>query len=135
MSIALRFVIRVTRPLLAIGNPTKCGSLSLSLRFTNYHSKYLHERKTSDDIFFGVRYFVKDNFESEFRNNIREVEHQVIEEYVTTIRSNCYKERNHREAMLWRARAYRDTNLEQKAQDFRMPNCDKLHKFQKYGFY
>lgn len=78
---------------------------------------------------------MKDNFESEFRNNIREVEHQVIEEYVTAIRSNCYKERNHRESMLWRARAYRDANLEQKAKDFRLPNCEKLYEFQKYGFY
>lgn len=78
---------------------------------------------------------MKDTFEQEYKNNLREVEHQVIDEYLTMIKSNCYKERNHRESMLWRARAYGDPRLEQRAKEYKLPNCERLNEFQKYGYY
>ena len=36
---------------------------------------------------------MKENFLNDYRDSIREVDAQVIEEYIATLRSHCYKER------------------------------------------
>lgn len=95
-------------------------------------NKYLYERKTRE---FEIKFYVKETFDQDYKGNFREVEQQVIEEYLAMIRSNCYKERNHKESMLWRAKAYGDARLEQRAKDFKLPNCERLSEFQKYGYY
>lgn len=43
-----------------------------------------------------VPYYVKQNFESDYRHKIRQIEQHVEDEYVNLIRMNCYKEKNHR---------------------------------------
>lgn len=55
-------------------------------------SKYLYERKTTH---LEVPYFVRDNFEREYKGSIRRVEAQVEEDFITNLRASCFRERNY----------------------------------------
>lgn len=88
-------------------------------------SKYLYERKTNS---LRVPYFVKENFASEYQGSIRRIESQVEEEYITNLRASCFRERNYKESMIWRARNFRDRELEEKARSLRTPSCQTLNE-------
>lgn len=94
--------------------------------------KYSHERVTSS---FKVPYYVKDNFETDYKNNLRRIETLVEEEYITNLRAACYREKNHRDAMLWRARSYGDKELEEKARAYKLNSCTKFNEMQEHFRY
>jgi len=62
------------------------------------HSKYLHERKTSN---LGVTYYVRSDFATgKDKNELASVERQVEEDYVVELQHSCYRERNNRESQI-----------------------------------
>lgn len=75
-----------------------------------------------------IQYYVKQDFTSNFGGDLRRIERQVEEEYVSTLRTNCWKERSYKENMLWRARNYGDTRLYERAQKMDTPSCEQLQK-------
>uniref|UniRef100_A0A0B6ZVZ3 J domain-containing protein n=1 Tax=Arion vulgaris TaxID=1028688 RepID=A0A0B6ZVZ3_9EUPU len=87
--------------------------------------KYKIERKTNS---LQIPFFVKEDFRVEFASDLRRIENAVEEEYIGQLRNNCFRERNYKENMLWRARSYGDAKLYQKAMDLSTPSCDNLQK-------
>jgi len=73
-----------------------------------------------------VVYFVKQDFLKNYQGSIHRVEKQVEEEFVNNLRANCFRERSHKETMMWRARTYGDAVMYEKAHSLRTPSCDKL---------
>lgn len=90
-------------------------------------AKYPVQRKTLN---LKVPYFVKENFHTEYQGSLRRLEITVEEEYVTNLRHSCYREKNYRETLIWKARNFGDRDLFQKAQNIPMPSCDTLHDLQ-----
>ncbi|XP_005106865.2 dnaJ homolog subfamily B member 12 [Aplysia californica] len=87
--------------------------------------KYRVERTTAN---LRVTYYVKDDFRAEFKSDLRRIERAVEEEYIGQLRNNCFRERNYKENMMWRARNYGDAKLYQRAVDMATPSCDNLQK-------
>jgi len=87
--------------------------------------KYKVERKTTA---LRIPYFVKDDFHVEYASDLRRIENAVEEDYISQLRNNCFRERNYKENMIWRARNYGDAKLYQKAMDLATPSCDNLQK-------
>lgn len=86
--------------------------------------KYSVERKTSN---LRIPYYVKDNFATDYQGSIRRLEAQVEEEYIANLRATCFKEKNYKDSMIWRARNFRDRSLEEKAMVLKTPACDHLN--------
>ncbi|CAL4068326.1 unnamed protein product [Meganyctiphanes norvegica] len=86
-------------------------------------SKYSVQRQTSN---LGVSYYVKTDFASEYQGSIRRLEQHVEEDYVSTLRNACFKEKNYKENMIWRARSFGDAQMFKRAQELRTPSCDSL---------
>jgi len=89
----------------------------------NPNSKYTDQRMTTR---LRVSYYVRPDFAQEFQGSVRRLEQQVEEEYVSVLRNGCYKERNHRENMLWRARSFGDAAMYRRANEMQTPSCDTL---------
>ncbi|XP_060065641.1 dnaJ homolog subfamily B member 14-like [Ylistrum balloti] len=87
--------------------------------------KYAVQRKTGN---LQVPYYVKRDFRVEFKSDLRRLERQVEEEYISSLRQNCWRERSYKENMLWRARNYADGKLYEKASNLETPSCDQLNK-------
>ncbi|XP_055935754.1 dnaJ homolog subfamily B member 14-like [Argiope bruennichi] len=87
--------------------------------------KYPYEKRTSN---LRVPYYVKENFASEYQGSVQRLEAQVEEEYIANLRGSCFKERNYRESMIWRAKNFRDRLLEEKAKSLKTPSCDALNE-------
>ncbi|XP_063585179.1 dnaJ homolog subfamily B member 12-like [Penaeus indicus] len=86
-------------------------------------SKYSVQRTTSN---LGVSYYVKPDFSTDYQGNIRRLEQHVEEDYVSTLRNACFKEKNYKENMIWRARSFGDAQMFKRAQELRTPSCDSL---------
>ncbi|XP_068221192.1 dnaJ homolog subfamily B member 12 [Palaemon carinicauda] len=86
-------------------------------------SKYSVQRSTGG---LGVSYYVKPDFSTEYQGSIRRLEQQVEEDYVSTLRNACFKEKNYKENMIWRARSFGDSQMFKRAQELRTPSCDSL---------
>jgi len=97
--------------------------VSDSVYSLNRTDKYRVERSTQN---LKIHYYVKDDFRIEYKSDLRRIERSVEEDYIGNLRSNCFKERNYKENMMWRARNYGDAKLYQRAQDMSTPSCDKL---------
>ena len=54
--------------------------------------KYSTERLTNN---LKVPYFVKDDFHVDSKYDLRRIERQVEEEYVSNLRTSCFKEKNY----------------------------------------
>lgn len=93
-------------------------------------SKYPIMRKTQN---LNVPYFVKENFHSEYQGSVRRLELSVEEEYVSNLRHACYREKNYRDSMMWKARNFGDQELWQTAQNIKTPSCDALHNLRNRG--
>ncbi|XP_035224868.1 dnaJ homolog subfamily B member 1-like isoform X2 [Stegodyphus dumicola] len=91
-------------------------------------TKYLYEQKTSN---LDVPYYVRENFLEDYKGRIPHIERQVEEEYIVTIRTSCFRERNYKENMIWRAKHFKDISLEIKARELRTPSCDILNDLYK----
>ncbi|XP_075215842.1 dnaJ homolog subfamily B member 12 [Lycorma delicatula] len=75
-----------------------------------------------------VPYYVKENFHLEYQGSMRRLEASVEEEYMNNLRHSCYREKNYKETMLWKARNFGDRELFMKAQAMRTPSCDALQE-------
>ncbi|XP_076459161.1 dnaJ homolog subfamily B member 14-like [Babylonia areolata] len=73
-------------------------------------------------------YYVKQDFRTEYRGELRRIERMVEEEYISQLRSNCWRERTYKENMLWRARNYGDAKLYQQAVETKTPSCDRIQQ-------
>ncbi|XP_075941787.1 dnaJ homolog subfamily B member 12b isoform X2 [Anarhichas minor] len=74
-----------------------------------------------------VPYYVGEQFSREFTGlNLRNLERTVEDDYVSNLRNNCWKEKQQKEGMLYRARYFGDNDLYQRAQRARTPSCAKL---------
>uniref|UniRef100_A0A3B5AII3 DnaJ homolog subfamily B member 12-like n=1 Tax=Stegastes partitus TaxID=144197 RepID=A0A3B5AII3_9TELE len=100
-----------------VNNP----SYSLSFRpSAGYSQKRLTENLK-------VPYYVGEQFSKEFTGvNLKNLEQTVEDDYISNLRNNCWKEKQQKEGMLYRARYFGDTDLYQRAQRARTPSCAKL---------
>ncbi|XP_067432600.1 dnaJ homolog subfamily B member 12b [Thunnus thynnus] len=74
-----------------------------------------------------VPYYVGEQFPKEFTGvNLKNLERTVEDDYISNLRNNCWKEKQQKEGMLYRARYFGDTDLYQRAQRARTPSCVKL---------
>uniref|UniRef100_A0A8C2ZH62 DnaJ heat shock protein family (Hsp40) member B12b n=1 Tax=Cyclopterus lumpus TaxID=8103 RepID=A0A8C2ZH62_CYCLU len=74
-----------------------------------------------------VPYYVGEQFSREFTGlNLKNLERTVEEDFVSNLRNNCWKEKQQKEGMFYRARYFGDTDLYQRAQRARTPSCAKL---------
>ncbi|XP_029313076.1 dnaJ homolog subfamily B member 12b [Cottoperca gobio] len=74
-----------------------------------------------------VPYYVGDQFSREYTGlNLKNLEQTVEDDFVSNLRNNCWKEKQQKEGMLYRARYFGDTDLYQRAQRARTPSCAKL---------
>lgn len=87
--------------------------------------KYPVVRKTMN---LGVNYYVKENFHTEYQGSLKRLEISVEEEYLTSLRHACYREKSYRDTMIWKARNFGDRQLFNKAQGIRTPSCETLQE-------
>lgn len=74
-----------------------------------------------------VPYYVGEHFSREFTGvNLKNLEKSVEDDYISNLRNNCWKEKQQKEGMLYRARYFGDTDLYERAQRARTPSCAKL---------
>ncbi|KAM4624431.1 dnaJ homolog subfamily B member 12b [Polymixia lowei] len=94
---------------------------SLSFRPSAGHT---HKRLTES---LKVPYYVGEQFAKEYNGmNLKSVERTVEDDYISNLRNNCWKEKQQKEGMLYRARYFGDSDLYQRAQKARTPSCAKL---------
>ncbi|XP_025830031.1 dnaJ homolog subfamily B member 14 [Agrilus planipennis] len=93
-------------------------------------TKYTILRRTHN---LDVPYYVKDNFHSEYQGSVKRLETTIEEEYVANLRHSCYREKNYRESMMWKAKSFGDKDLFVSAQNIKMPSCEKLHNLRRQG--
>jgi len=86
--------------------------------------KYNVKRQTTD---LDVPYYVKETFATDFQGNLRRMESAIEEEYITNLRNECYKQRNYKEHMIWRAKNFGDDDMQRQAREMSLPSCDALH--------
>ncbi|XDV50414.1 hypothetical protein PO909_019476 [Leuciscus waleckii] len=78
-----------------------------------------------------VPYYVGDHFSEEYTGmNLKNVEQSVEDDYISNLRNNCWKEKQQKEGLLYRARYFGDTDLYQRAQKMATPSCSKLSEIQ-----
>ncbi|XP_074502108.1 dnaJ homolog subfamily B member 12a [Sebastes fasciatus] len=98
---------------------------SLSYRPSAGH---IHKRHTSN---LKVLFYVGDRFNEEYSgNNLKNVDRSVEEDYISNLRNNCWKEKQQKEGLLYRARYFGDSELYQRAQRMGTPSCSRLSEIQ-----
>ncbi|XP_048843720.1 dnaJ homolog subfamily B member 12b [Brienomyrus brachyistius] len=98
---------------------------SLSLRPSSGH---IHKRLTET---LRVPYYVGDHFTKEYSGvSLKNVERNVEDDYISNLRNNCWKEKQHKEGLLYRARYFGDSDLYQRAQKMGTPSCSRLSEIQ-----
>ncbi|XP_030626820.1 dnaJ homolog subfamily B member 12a [Chanos chanos] len=98
---------------------------SLSLRPSTGHT---NRRQTAN---LKVPYYVGDRFLEEYTGmDLKNVERSVEEDYISNLRNNCWKEKQQKEGLLYRARYFGDSDLYQRAQKMGTPSCSKLSDIQ-----
>ncbi|KAF2893285.1 hypothetical protein ILUMI_12886 [Ignelater luminosus] len=113
--------------LLSMASSLFISDPAYSLQETN---KYTVLRKTEN---LRVPYYVKENFHTEYQGSVRRLEVSIEEEYLSNLRHACYRERNYRESMIWKARNFGDHHMFQQAQNYKMPSCEKLQNLRSHG--
>uniref|UniRef100_A0A4W5Q7B1 DnaJ heat shock protein family (Hsp40) member B12b n=1 Tax=Hucho hucho TaxID=62062 RepID=A0A4W5Q7B1_9TELE len=94
---------------------------SLSFRPSIGHT---HKRYTET---LRVPYYVGDHFSREYNGlNLKTVERSVEDDYISNLRNNCWKEKQQKEGLLYRARYFGDNELYQRAQKMGTPSCSRL---------
>uniref|UniRef100_H3BDI8 DnaJ heat shock protein family (Hsp40) member B12 n=1 Tax=Latimeria chalumnae TaxID=7897 RepID=H3BDI8_LATCH len=89
---------------------------------------HIHRRVTEN---LKVPYYVTDNFAEEFAGmNLKNVERSVEDDFIANLRNNCWKEKQQKEGLLYRARYFGDTDLYQRAQKMGTPSCSRLSEIQ-----
>ncbi|XP_051945860.1 dnaJ homolog subfamily B member 12-like [Xyrauchen texanus] len=104
-----------------VSNPT----YSLSHRASTGHTNRRHTATLK------VPYYVGDQFSVEYTGmNLKNVEQSVEDDYISNLRNNCWKEKQQKEVLLYRARYFGDSELYQRAQEMATPSCSKLSDVQ-----
>nr|KAF6424766.1 DnaJ heat shock protein family (Hsp40) member B12 [Molossus molossus] len=99
---------------------------SLSLRPSVGH---IHKRVTDH---LNVIYYVADTFSQEYTgSSLKTVERNVEDDYIANLRNNCWKEKQQKEGLLYRARYFGDTDMYHKAQRMSTPSCNRLSETMK----
>ncbi|XP_077351891.1 dnaJ homolog subfamily B member 12a [Festucalex cinctus] len=89
---------------------------------------FIHKRHTSH---LKVPFYVGERFNEEFSGaNLKNVERTVEEDYITNLRNNCWKEKQQKEGLMYRARYFGDSELYQRAQRMGTPSCNRLSEIQ-----
>ncbi|XP_061766009.1 dnaJ homolog subfamily B member 12a [Nerophis ophidion] len=89
---------------------------------------YIHKRHTSH---LKVPFYVSDSFNEKFTgNNLENVERSVEEDYISNLRNNCWKEKQQKEGLMYRARYFGDSELYKRAQKMGTPSCNRLSEIQ-----
>ncbi|XP_032824907.1 dnaJ homolog subfamily B member 12-like isoform X1 [Petromyzon marinus] len=79
----------------------------------------------------GVPYYVDKDFARDNKGQgLERVERSVEDDYVANLRNNCWKERQQKENMIYRARYFGDSTLYHKAQNMATPSCARLNELQ-----
>lgn len=94
------------------------------------NSRYPILRKTQN---LNIPYYVKENFHTEYQGSVKRLEMSVEEEYITNLRHSCYREKNYRDSMIWKARNFGDRELFQTAQNIKTPSCELLQNLRNQG--
>lgn len=101
---------------------------SLSFRLSAGHT---HKRVTEN---LGVTFYVNERFSQEFKgSSLKQVENSVEDDYISNLRNNCWKEKQQKEGLLYRARYFGDSALFQRAQRMGTPSCSRLSEVQAHG--
>ncbi|XP_012686550.2 dnaJ homolog subfamily B member 12b [Clupea harengus] len=78
-----------------------------------------------------VPYYVNEKFSREYSGgNLKSVERSVEDDYISNLRNNCWKEKQQKEGLLYRARYFGDSELYQRAQRMGTPSCSRLSEVQ-----
>jgi len=77
-----------------------------------------------------IEYYVKPDFRPpRTEAELNKLESSVVDEYVSDLRQQCYREKQYKESVMWRARMMNDDNLYRQARQQTTPSCDKLNDF------
>ena len=85
--------------------------------------KYNIQRRTPN---MKISYYVKDSFSSDFTGNLKKLEREVEDVYVSRLRDSCFRERADKENLLWQARYSGNANLLKKAQNYPTSSCNMI---------
>nr|XP_055181693.1 dnaJ homolog subfamily B member 12 isoform X2 [Nyctereutes procyonoides]XP_055181694.1 dnaJ homolog subfamily B member 12 isoform X2 [Nyctereutes procyonoides] len=89
---------------------------------------HVHRRITDH---LNVVYYVADSFSKEYTgSSLKTVERNVEDDYIANLRNNCWKEKQQKEGLLYRARYFGDTDMYHKAQRMGTPSCSRLSEVQ-----
>ncbi|XP_017558996.2 dnaJ homolog subfamily B member 12b [Pygocentrus nattereri] len=78
-----------------------------------------------------VPYYVSERFSQEYSGmSLRKVERNVEDDYVSALRNNCWREKQQKEGLLYRARYFGDSDLYHRAQRMDTPSCSRLSEMQ-----
>ncbi|CAF0840826.1 unnamed protein product [Rotaria sordida] len=89
--------------------------------------KYTNLRETRSS---KIQYYVKSDFQPPKTDAaLDKLESSVIDEYISDIRHQCYREQQYKESMIWRAKMMNDNNLYRQAQQQKTPSCTKFNNF------
>jgi predicted DNA-binding protein (UPF0278 family) len=81
-----------------------------------------------------IEYYVKPDFRTpKTTADLDQFESSIVEEYVSDLRHQCYREQQYKESLLWRARMMNDNELYRQAQRQSTPSCSKLNDFAQRG--
>uniref|UniRef100_A0A9J8AHA0 DnaJ heat shock protein family (Hsp40) member B12b n=1 Tax=Cyprinus carpio carpio TaxID=630221 RepID=A0A9J8AHA0_CYPCA len=98
---------------------------SLSFRLSAGHT---HKRVTEN---LGVTYYVNERFSQDYSGaSLKRVESSVEDDYISNLRNNCWREKQQKEGLLYRARYFGDSDLYQRAQRMGTPSCSRLSEVQ-----
>uniref|UniRef100_A0A914IDA4 J domain-containing protein n=1 Tax=Globodera rostochiensis TaxID=31243 RepID=A0A914IDA4_GLORO len=75
-----------------------------------------------------IPYYTKPDFEANYGKRLQQVEQHVEDDYVGHLRNQCYREKSHREGLLWTAKMRGDSELWRRAQEMDLTNCRKLEE-------
>jgi len=92
-------------------------------------AKYSVRRTTSN---LKIPYHVKESFRTEFTGSLRRLESSIEEEYLHSLRQNCFREKSYKENLLWQARYSGNSQLLNRAHNYQTPSCDQLEKLYSY---
>ncbi|NWX91132.1 DJB12 protein, partial [Nothoprocta ornata] len=74
-----------------------------------------------------VVYYVSESFAEEYTGaSLKSVERSVEDDYIANLRNSCWKEKQQKEGLLYRARYFGDSDLYQRAQRMGTPSCSRL---------
>ncbi|XP_049645143.1 dnaJ homolog subfamily B member 12 [Suncus etruscus] len=89
---------------------------------------HIHKRVTDH---LAVSYYVAETFSSEYSGaSLKTVERNVEDDYIANLRNNCWKEKQQKEGLLYRARYFGNSDMYHKAQKMSTPSCNRLSEVQ-----